>query len=140
MGTFPTRMGATDVGDDDASKDLGYARLRRSYAARNAHCLETRLTPCALNRDVTASAQEKILAPATQKYIKPQAQSFALDMKSIEQVIAKPEAYEALKEKLNLVKWGRSAPRNIKSKRNMRSLHMQPWAQTRVGRMVKPFS
>jgi hypothetical protein len=58
MNTYPKRMLATDVGDDDAAKDRGYARLRRFYAARNAHCLETRLTPCALIRGVTASAHE----------------------------------------------------------------------------------
>ena len=50
--------GATDVGDDDAAKDRGYARLRHFYAARNAHCLETRLTPCALIRGVIVSAHE----------------------------------------------------------------------------------
>lgn len=58
MNIYPKRMVATDVGDDDASKDRGNARLRRSYAARNAHCLETRLTPCALIRGVIVSANE----------------------------------------------------------------------------------
>ena len=53
MNIYPKRMVATDVGDD-ASKDRGYARLRRSYA----HCLETRLTPCALIRGVIVSAHE----------------------------------------------------------------------------------
>ncbi len=58
MNTYPKRMLATDVGDDDAAKDRGYARLRRFHAAHNARCLETRLTSCALIRGVTVSAHE----------------------------------------------------------------------------------
>ena len=53
------------------SKDLGDARLRRLYAVRNAHCLETRLTQCALNRGITVSTRENnmTLAPTTRESI-----------------------------------------------------------------------
>jgi hypothetical protein len=46
------------------SKDLGDARLRRLYAVGNAHCLETRLTQCALNRGIAVSTRENSVTPA----------------------------------------------------------------------------